>query len=63
MRIREIDVNSNYLPVPDACRFFNLGRNTILRLAQESGAKIDIGKHCTRINVSKLSAYIEDNFS
>lgn len=45
------------LTYKDACERYNLGMNTVQRLAREAGALIKINKSA-RIDVSKMDNYI-----
>ncbi len=45
------------LTYKDACKRYNLGMNTVQRLAREAGALVKIGKSA-RIDIAKMDSFV-----
>ena len=52
-----VNVKARYLTIPDAKSYYNLGRDSIMRLAKESNALLRVGR-LVRIDATKLDNYI-----
>ena len=51
-----------FVTLPEAQKITSLGRDTVRRLAADSGAALKIGKSY-RININKLVEYISKEYS
>ena len=55
------DINGDLVTLEQACQICNLGKTSVRKLVNESGAGLKIG-NCFRIKKDKLLVYIEENF-
>ncbi len=58
MKKLNVNIYGRFLPMATACGRYNLSRNTLSKVAEESGAVIRIGRS-VRIDTKKLDSYFE----